>query len=1049
MQPKSIRFVVFFSFLCCLLFTSYCLLSSAVPQQMAYQGKVTDTDGISITDTLDIAFSIWNSDVGGDSLWSETQLAVPIIKGLFDVQLGSVNPIALSFDATYWLQIIIDGDRLLPRTQLSTSPYAYRAVYADSIKGTGIIQGSGTDNYLAKWSGSDSLESSMVYQTATNKVGIGTFFPEAQFHVVVDEDSTFVDPPVYDFEEDTLYPFVHVSWDDADWFITESCSYSGTHCIQSGEIDNFDYSVIQLNGVSFVCDDSIKFALKVSSECADQLVFIIDEETKGQWYGVVDWIMLSFPVSAGTHDFTWYYHKNGSLTAGSDCAWIDLVSVGVGYFEGNSPDSAALYADGLNVAPSAVFMRGNVGIGVTNPTKKLDVNGEIQVMGEILARGSGDNYFAGRVGIGTTTPNKKLDVMGEIQATGSGDNYFAGRIGIRNDYPSSFFSDFDDLVVGDTLGRNGITIATDSLSRGTLAFADGAAGPARYSGLIYYDHLNDGMYFTTNGQGWAEGDNAFVINDQGNVGIGTLNPTRKLHVVSDSVVAIYGFSTNFHAIDGVSSGVSCAGVLGATASSSSWGVYGYDDSGGIAVRGLSNSASGTAGYFTATEGGYGLIVNQGNVGIGETTPSQKLDVNGNAHISGNLTVDGTYPIDNDWTITGSNLYSAVPGKVGIGNSYPSRFYTDFNDLVVGNGSGRHGITIYSDSLARGMLAFADDTIGTSAFSGLIYYDHAIDGMIFTTKSKGYADGLDACTIDSIGNVGIGSLTPGGQLHLAGAGNEGINAEGIKLLISQYDNDDTFYTYPIYVKDENDNADFYLRSRSTGAGKSMAYFQGDVGIGNQLMDGFYNGSNDLVVGSGTQNHGITIFSDENYKGLLAFAKDTTETGAYNGLIYYDHSDDKLLITTAGEGYPDADNAFVIDATGDVGIGETSPTYKLHVNGTAYSTGGWTGSDKDFKTDINAIQNPLDLVSALNPVKYQWKEGMESYGIEGGRYDYGFIAQELQQVLPELVREGADEHHLAVNYDHITAVNTAAIKELLEKIKALEARIQELESSQKNE
>lgn len=65
-------------------------------------------------------------------------------------------------------------------------------------------------------------------------------------------------------------------------------------------------------------------------------------------------------------------------------------------------------------------------------------------------------------------------------------------------------------------------------------------------------------------------------------------------------------------------------------------------------------------------------------------------------------------------------------------------------------------------------------------------------------------------------------------------------------------------------------------------------------------------------------------------------------------------------------------------------------------------------------------------------------MEEYGIECERYDFGFIAPELEQVLPELVREGADSAHLALNHDHITAINSATIKALISKIDAFESK-----------
>jgi hypothetical protein len=134
------------------------------------------------------------------------------------------------------------------------------------------------------------------------------------------------------------------------------------------------------------------------------------------------------------------------------------------------------------------------------------------------------------------------------------------------------------------------------------------------------------------------------------------------------------------------------------------------------------------------------------------------------------------------------------------------------------------------------------------------------------------------------------------------------------------------------------------------------------------------------------------------------------------------------------YTDIDSTAVFDwgpGKGTVFIGKDadSSAYRLYVNGYAYAAGDWLASDRDFKTDIRPINEPLEVVSNLNPVRFAWRDGLKEYGIECDREDVGFIAQELQQVLPELVREGADRDHLAVNYDHITAVNTAAIQELI--------------------
>jgi len=108
-------------------------LSAAIPQTISYQGKLTTPDGIGINDTLEMKFLLFDSESSADSIWGETQPNVPVVHGLFDVELGAVNPIDLPFDTTYWLLIVVEGTELIPRINLTSSPYAYRAAIADSL----------------------------------------------------------------------------------------------------------------------------------------------------------------------------------------------------------------------------------------------------------------------------------------------------------------------------------------------------------------------------------------------------------------------------------------------------------------------------------------------------------------------------------------------------------------------------------------------------------------------------------------------------------------------------------------------------------------------------------------------------------------------------------------------------------------------------------------------------------------------------------------------------------------------------------------------------
>ncbi|MCK5833291.1 hypothetical protein KAH81_06430 [bacterium] len=129
----------FFIILCIVLLIFPVL--AAIPRIINYQGKLADVSGIGITDTLDIAFALYPSSIGGSHLWTETQRAVQILKGLFDVHLGSVTafPDSLQFDEQYFLQVTVDGDVMTPRVALYSVPYAISAgsaigtEYIDSI----------------------------------------------------------------------------------------------------------------------------------------------------------------------------------------------------------------------------------------------------------------------------------------------------------------------------------------------------------------------------------------------------------------------------------------------------------------------------------------------------------------------------------------------------------------------------------------------------------------------------------------------------------------------------------------------------------------------------------------------------------------------------------------------------------------------------------------------------------------------------------------------------------------------------------------------------
>jgi len=109
------------------------------------------------------------------------------------------------------------------------------------------------------------------------------------------------------------------------WGITIVSPYEGTFSARSGAISHSQNSQMILQ-YEVGMNDSISFFLRVSSEANyDFLRFFINGVQMGQWSGTVPWQRVAYPVSAGMRTFEWRYVKDGSVSTGSDCAWVDYI----------------------------------------------------------------------------------------------------------------------------------------------------------------------------------------------------------------------------------------------------------------------------------------------------------------------------------------------------------------------------------------------------------------------------------------------------------------------------------------------------------------------------------------------------------------------------------------------------------------------------------------------------------------------------------------------------------------------------------------------------
>lgn len=110
-----------------------------------------------------------------------------------------------------------------------------------------------------------------------------------------------------------------------------------------------------------------------------------------------------------------------------------------------------------------------------------------------------------------------------------------------------------------------------------------------------------------------------------------------------------------------------------------------------------------------------------------------------------------------------------------------------------------------------------------------------------------------------------------------------------------------------------------------------------------------------------------------------------------------------------------------------------------------------SDQRFKKEIRTITNALASVNALRGVLFKWdnsripQEDISPDLVNADKDCVGFIAQEVQAVLPELVHQVGLKDYLGVQYAEMTALLVEAIKELSAKNSALEARLAVLEAA----
>ena len=216
---------------------------------------------------------------------------------------------------------------------------------------------------------------------------------------------------------------------------------------------------------------------------------------------------------------------------------------------------------------------------------------------------------------------------------------------------------------------------------------------------------------------------------------------------------------------------------------------------------------------------------------------------------------------------------------------------------------------------------------------------------------------------------------------------------------------------------------------------------------------------MGLGTNTPNQHALLEMVANDKGLLITRLSTANRTSLSpvlgtgedGLLVYD-TNDKLFYfwdgtqwvpVGTGSSGPDGDwtvngNDMYNNNSGNVGVGTTTPTFKLEVNGLFKSFGTTEISDKRYKKDIKKIEDAMAKVGQLQGVYYNWKkEEFSDKNFQKG-LQMGLIAQDVENVIPEVVNTDYDGFK-SVNYSNLVALLIEGMKEQQQEIERLRSQM----------
>lgn len=418
--------------------------------------------------------------------------------------------------------------------------------------------------------------------------------------------------------------------------------------------------------------------------------------------------------------------------------------------------------------------------------------------------------------------------------------------------------------------------------------------------------------------------------------------------------------------------------------------------GGLYINGPS-AGSGNRGSFA--------IWLQDSAGANYINPLS-IDSSGNSTFSANPTLsggtaNGVLYLNGSKVATSGSALTFDGTNLGIGNTSPSSYNAAADNLVIGS-SGNNGMTIVSGSANAGCIMFADGTTGQQAYEGQITYDHSVNQMWFNVSAS------EQMRLTSTG-LGIGTTSPSVPLD--------VNKTGIQI------GSTTGYVVS-HFRDATPNKGIalgYDSASQTGiiipdtnsASSNLAFWTYDAALTGWAERARIDSSGNLLVAKTAQSAttvGFEVRTTGNFTSTMSASTDATSTSE--------------VYSTGAAAY----------------------RFYVGLGGTVYATSTTISaiSDQRFKENIRDLDVGLSAVMALKPRKFDWKSGKG----KDIKNDRGFIAQEFEQVFPDLIDEWKDPApegqapYKSVRQDLIPVL-VKAIQEQQSLITDLRTRVAQLE------